>query len=121
MSSIDRALSGTALRFQLRHEIAHVKDSVLLAAHERNARTLVKEGALRVTLIAVRAGGHIAPHHADGPITVQVLEGDVTLRCGGTDYRMAPGELLVVDKGVEHDVRSDGGGTFLLTVAQPEA
>ncbi len=119
MSSIDRPLSGTALLFQLGKEITRVKETAPAAAHERSSRTLVKEGALRVTLIALRAGGHIAPHHADGPITVHVLEGDIALRAAGTDHRMAPGDLLVVDKGIEHEVRSQGGGTFLLTVVQP--
>ncbi len=119
MSSIDRPLSGTALQFHLRTEIERVKDPAAATGHERHSRTLVKEGALRVTLISLRAGGHVAPHHADGPITVQVLEGDIELGVAGSDHRLLPGDLLVVDKGIEHEVRSQDGGTFLLTVVQP--
>lgn len=121
MSSLDRSLSGDVLRFRLAEEQASVADPLLLERHGRNARTLVKAGPLRVTLVMVRPGGHIAAHRADGPITVQVLEGDVRFRAAGQEHRLNPGDLLVVEARVEHEVASDVGGTFLLTVVQPGA
>jgi quercetin dioxygenase-like cupin family protein len=120
ISSIDRPLSGTALRFSLAEERARVNDAELLQRHGRNARTLLKEGPLRVTLVMVKAGGGIAPHHADGPITVQVLDGGIRFRAAGREYGLVAGDLLVVDAGVEHSVESEQGGTFLLTVVQPK-
>ena len=119
MSSIDRPLSGDVLRFHLEEERTRVNDPLLLERHGRNARTLIKEGPLRVTLIMVRAGGRIATHRADGPITVHVLRGDIQLRVGGREHRLAAGDLLAVNAGLEHEVGSDGGGTFLLTIVQP--
>ena len=121
MSSIDRRLSGAFLRFRLQEERERVNDSALLERHGRNARTLVKEGPLRVTLVMVRAGGSLAAHRAGGPISVHVLDGDIAVRGGGQEHRLAAGDLLVVDGGQEHDVVSEGGGTFLLTVVQPAA
>ena len=97
-----------------------VNDPALLERHGRNARTLLKQGPLRVTLVMVRAGGKIAPHRADGPITVQILNGDIQFRVSGREHRLTPGDLLVVNAGVEHDVGSEGGGTFLLTLVQSE-
>lgn len=116
MSSIDRPLSGTALRFTLADERARVDEPELLKRNGRNARTLVKEGPLRVTLVMIAAGGRIAPHQADGPITVQVLDGDIRFRAAGKEHALGSGDLLVVDAGVEHAVESERGGTFLLTV-----
>ena len=121
MSSIDRPLSGDLLRFDLEEERARVFDATLLERHGRNARTLVKEGPLRVTLITVRAGGHIAPHRAEGPISVQVIHGDIAFRAEEREHRLTAGDLLVLKPGVTHEVRSDGGGTFLLTIVQPGA
>ena len=119
MSSIDRPLSGDVLRFQLEEERMRVNDPVLLERHGRNARTLLKEGPLRVTLVMVRAGGKISAHRAGGPITVHVLQGDIQFRVGGCEHRLAAGDLLAVHAGLEHEVGSEGGGTFLLTVVQP--
>lgn len=119
MSSIDRPLSGDALRFDLEEERGRVNDSALLERHGRNARTLVKDGPLRLTLVMVRKGGQIATHQADGPITVHVLDGDIRFRVAGQEHRLTPGDLLAVAAGLEHDVASDAGGTFLLTVVHP--
>ena len=118
MSSIGRPLSDDVLRFHLEEERRRVNDPALLQ-HGRSARTLVKEGPLRVILIMVRAGGNIATHRADGPITVHVLQGDLQFRVGGREHRLAAGDLLVVNAGMEHEAESDGGGTFLLTIVQP--
>ena len=119
MSSIDRPLSGDVLRFDLEDERGRVNDSALLERNGRNARTLVKDGPLRVTLVMVRKGGRIAAHRADGPITVYVLDGDIRFRVAGQEHRLTPGDLLAVAAGLEHDVASDAGGTFLLTVTHP--
>src|SRR5690606_10990920 len=64
MSSLDRTLAGADLHFDLDHEIESVRDSHAAA---RTARTLVKDGPLRVTLTVMRAGGEIAEHAAEGP------------------------------------------------------
>jgi len=119
MSSIDRPVSGDVLRFSLAEERSRAKDPAVLERQGRAARTLLKEGPLRVTLVMVGAGGIIAKHHSDGPITVQVLEGDIRFRAAGQEHRLNPGDLLAVAAGVEHDVASEGGGTFLLTLVQP--
>ena len=121
MFSIDRPLSGDVLRFDLEKQRIRVSDPVRLKRHGRNARTLLKEGPLRVTLVMVSAGGKIAAHRAGGPITAQVLKGDIEFRVGGRGHRLAAGDLLVVNAGVEHEVDSDGGGTFLLTIVEPGA
>ena len=120
MSPADRTLASDALRFRLEEEQARLNDPALLERSGRNARTLVKQGSLRVTLVRVGAGGKIAPHRAAGPITVQVLEGDIRFHAAGRDHRLAAGDLLVLDAGVEHDVNSDSGGTFLLTLLHLE-
>jgi quercetin dioxygenase-like cupin family protein len=118
MSSIDRPLSGDVLRFRLAEERDRVADAELLERHGRNARTLLKEGPLRVTLVTVAPGGRIAAHQSDGPITVHVLDGEIRFGVKGQEHRLAAGDLLAVAAGLEHDVASDAGGTFLLTVVQ---
>lgn len=119
MSSLDRPLSGDVLRFRLGEERARVNDPALLERHGRNARTLLKEGPLRVTLVTVRAGGRLDTHHSPGPITVHVLDGDILFRAAGHEHRLTSGDLLAVPAGVDHEAASDAGATFLLTVVQP--
>jgi quercetin dioxygenase-like cupin family protein len=118
MSSLDRPLSGDVLRFRLGEERDRVSEPELLQRHGRNARTLLKEGPLRVTLVTVGAGGRIDAHQAPGPITVHVLDGDILFRAAGHEHRLTSGDLLALAAGIDHEAASDGGGTFLLTVVQ---
>lgn len=117
MSSLDRPLAANALRFHLGDEHAEFIDHALLTRAGRSARTLVKDGPLRVTLVALASGGRLAPHHADGPITVHVLSGEIRFRAGEHEWQLARGDLLSLASGVEHEVESAEGGVFLLTVA----
>ena len=82
----------------------------------RRARTLVKDGPLRVTLVELDPGGTIAEHRADGPITVQPVEGRLLFTAGGREHDIGPGELLAVAAGVRHSVASPTGALFLLTL-----
>jgi len=88
LSPADRTLASDALRFRLQEEQGRLNDTALLERSGRNARTLVKQGPLWVTLVRVGAGGRITPHRAAGPITVQVLDGDIgsTRQAGTTGF-----------------------------------
>ena len=119
MSPVQRPVSGPVLAFTLADELRIVHEQ--LATASRTARTLIKNGPLRATLMGLGAGGELARHSADGPITVHVLEGAVEFEAEGRTYPLPAGSLFALDAGVVHGVRSREGGVFLLTVAAPPA
>lgn len=119
MPSIDRPLAGDVLVFDLAAERDRTADATVLERSRRNARTLIKDGPLRVTLVVLAAGGELAEHHADGPITIQVLDGAIRFSADGSDHELEAGTLLSAGPGLRHRVASEHGGVFLLTVAQP--
>jgi quercetin dioxygenase-like cupin family protein len=115
MSSMHRTIEGRVLVNHLTQDEMLI-DQALLGQHGRSARTLVKEGALRVTIIGLAAGGTMPAHSANGPISIQLLQGDVTFDVVGEQYSLSQSDLLVIAPGVEHAARSTSGATFLLTV-----
>jgi quercetin dioxygenase-like cupin family protein len=119
MSSIDRQLTGDVLVIDLDAERARTTDPAALERSGRSARTLLKGGSLTVTLVSIAAGGTIAEHQAEGTITLQPLDGSIRFMALGTEYELAPGQLLSAAPGVRHTVSSDAGGSFLLTVGKP--
>ena len=122
MSSINRPLAGKALYFRLAEgHRADLIDEDRLASAGRSARTLVKEGPLRVTLVALAAAGALAEHRADGPITVHVVSGQIRFRAGEDEWTLEPGDFLSLGAGVPHAVESAAGGVFLLTVVTTPA
>ena len=115
MSSLRRTLEGDVLVHHLKRDEQMI-DRDLLARHGRTARTLVKEGPLRLTVIALAAGGSIPSHHAEGPVTIHLLEGEVVFDVAEQPYPLASGDVLVLASGVPHSAHSSAGCVLLLTV-----
>lgn len=110
-----RTIEGEVLVNHLTHDEWMI-DQEILAKHGRTARTLVKEGPLRLTVIAIAASGNMPAHTTTGPLTIHVLEGTVTFKAADRDYPLTAGDVLVLAPGVEHSATSADGGKFLLTV-----
>jgi quercetin dioxygenase-like cupin family protein len=117
MPSIQRPLSGDILVFEIDEERERAADADVLRRSARNARTLLKMGPLRVTLVVLEAGGELAEHEAAGPITVQVVHGRIQFTAGEERHDIGPGQLLAAGPGVRHSVASAEGAAFLLTVS----
>ena len=118
MSSLKRPTTGDVLYHRLTKDQLTL-DPALLAAHGRTARTLVKEGPLRLTLMAIAKEGTLPEHRADGPVSIHVLEGEVVFSANDAEYPLAAGDVLVFASGVTHSAKSRSGCIFLLTVVHP--
>ena len=115
MSSLTRTITGDVLVQHLKQDALTI-DATIVAQHGRSARTLVKEGPLRLTIMELAPGGNLPPHDTDSPVCIHVLKGKVTFHALEREYLLSPGDLLVLAPGVLHSARSDGGVQFLLTV-----
>jgi quercetin dioxygenase-like cupin family protein len=121
MPSIQRPLSGDALLFHLDDELERTGSPGGLEEHGRTARTLAKDGALRLALVVLAPEGTLEDHHAAGPVTINPLRGDIRVSTAESQYELAAGDLLMLGAGVRHGVASSGGGAFPLTVVHPPA
>jgi len=118
MTPVHRELAGPAIVLSLADEVQRVRAQ--LASSTRSARTLLKEGPLRVVVVGLQPGGATSAHAADGPVTLQVLDGVVELEADGRTWTLAAGAMLALAPRIVHDVRSRDGGIFLLTIAGAE-
>jgi quercetin dioxygenase-like cupin family protein len=84
----------------------------------RHARALLKNGPLRLTLVVLAPGASTGEHRAEGPITIQPLEGRIRFSAGSEQRTLGPGEVLCAGPGLPHAVASEEGATFLLTIVQ---
>jgi quercetin dioxygenase-like cupin family protein len=115
MSSMNRILDADVLVHHLTQD-ERMLDPELLARHGRTARTLVKEGPLRLTMMGLAAGGALPTHSTGAHVTIHLLDGEVTFTARGREYPLTIGDVLIFAPGVEHEARSTHGGVFLLTV-----
>ena len=110
-------LTGAALAFSLSSEDAALRERASEAKSRRAAKTLVKDGPLRVTLIALAKGAALSPHQVDGVVSIQVLRGRARLSFEGTLKDLSAGGLLVLDQEVTHAAEALADCSLLVTVA----
>ena len=93
--------------------LCHVNRSNPWQQGRRNAMTLHKGPGLQVVLIAMHANTTIPSHRADGPISVQVLEGRLTFRTEAHAVPLSPGQVLTLHAGMPHAVEAIEESAFL--------
>jgi hypothetical protein len=84
-------LSGKLLQFELLDEIPALLDRARTTRTGRTAKTLVKQGPFRITIVAMRKGATMDKHHVDGPISIQVLRGRIQLGTAERTTDFGPG------------------------------
>jgi quercetin dioxygenase-like cupin family protein len=116
MSPVARPLAGPNLTFGMADQIAELRRDENYARSGRAGRTLVKAGALRLTLVVLARDVEIGTHHAETPMTLQPLEGRLRYRVGGRTFEIGRGEVLFFGPGHAQDIRGLEDTALLLTI-----
>jgi quercetin dioxygenase-like cupin family protein len=111
-----RRLSGRVLAFLLGAEDDTLREFASTATSGRAAKTLVKEGALRITLVALTNGTSLPSHHIHGPVSIQTLRGCLKIATEKTSVDLTSGGLVALNAGVDYSARAVGDTAILLTV-----
>lgn len=112
----DRMLAGPLLAVHLAEELQRLREEPTWRSGSRNAVTLVKDGALRVVLVALHGGATMDEHSARGPVTVQVLSGRLRFAAPGTSLEMVSGQIVALEPTLLHEVTAIEDSAILLTV-----
>ena len=107
--------------FDLEREIAQLHEEEAWVRTGRNSKTLVKQPDLRIVLMAMKKGGHLEKHSADARVSIHTITGHVTLRLAGQTVDLPRGQLLVLDRALEHDLDALEESAILLTLCWPHA
>jgi len=87
----------------------------------RSSETLVKYEEFRIVLVRMKPGSYMSHHRAEGPISIQVLQGKVRVHLPEDRMEdLKQGDLLTLERCLEHDVEALEESAFLLTIAWPE-
>jgi hypothetical protein len=77
---------------------------------------LVKTSAVTIVLLALHAGAVLKEHHAEGPITIAVLEGAISFKALDEERVLRRGGLLALGHAIQHEVEALEESSFVLTV-----
>ncbi|HUE97466.1 MAG TPA: cupin domain-containing protein, partial [Longimicrobiaceae bacterium] len=117
MSSLNRPLSGPLLIFNLREQLAEMRQEEGFSRGGRAGRTLTKAGRMRLVLVAMVEGNVIHTNQAESPLTIHVLEGEITFRADDSDHQMHEGEILFFGPGDAHDITAIRPSSLLITIS----
>jgi quercetin dioxygenase-like cupin family protein len=104
------------IEVDLAAELKALRASDSYQAADHAAKMIAKHPGIRVLLMALKPGGKVHEHHADGAITVQGVDGHVEFTVGGRAVALTRGRLLTVAAGVPHSVIGVEESAFLLTL-----
>ncbi len=114
-----RALDLPLMSFATEQEIAKLKASDQWRRESRAALTLVKTPGVTIVLVALHAGAVLKEHHAEGPITLAVVEGAIRFKACGEERVLRRGGLLALADAIQHEVEAIEESAFVLTVNHP--
>ena len=91
-----------------------------LPGHRRQTETLARESGVSVVLMAMEAGDALDEHAAKGAVTIHLLRGHASLAAEGSDRELRPGDLVMLQPGVRHDILAVEQSVVLLTLTGGE-
>jgi quercetin dioxygenase-like cupin family protein len=117
------ALAERVIRHNVGKEIEKLKEAPSWQRESgRSAQTLVKYNEFRIVLVRMKPGSYMSHHKAEGPISIQAIQGKMRVHLPEDRTEdLKPGDLLTLERCLEHDVEALDESAFLLTIAWPEA
>jgi quercetin dioxygenase-like cupin family protein len=112
-------ISGELLRFRLDAGERRLREQAAGSKAGRAAQTLVKEGPLRITQVALRKGTPLQSHQVAGAVSLQVRRGRLRLTLADDAVDLGPGELVALGAGVAHGALALSECALLITTAMP--
>lgn len=92
-----------------------------LPGNRRQSENIARESGVSIVMVAMESGDAIQEHAADGVVSVQVLRGHAILSTPTETVDARPGQLVLFQPGVRHDLRAEEQSVVLLTVTGGEA
>lgn len=96
--------------------IKQLKSETAWENTDRNAITVYKTNGMRIVLIALHKDAELKKHHADGIISVQVLEGEINFSTDDQSLVLKKDQMIGLHKGLPHSVKAIKESVFLLTL-----
>lgn len=80
------------------------------------SRVVVNNELLRVVLFAMDAGQELTDHSSPRAVTLQALEGAMTVGVGGTTHRVDAGDVIYLAPDERHTVLAESPARFALVM-----
>lgn len=108
--------SSAVSTFDLKNILAEIKAHEAWQKGERSAKTLIQDHRQRIALVALHGGTIVAPHQANGPISIQMIEGKMKFITPLRTVVLEGGQILTIQSKIQHSMEASEDSAFLLTL-----
>lgn len=105
-----------SMTFELAEVAREMRGEGAYSREGHTAHTLVREADLRIVLLAMNAGSVMKEHRADETASLLTLSGHVRLRFADRVADLPNGRLLMIERGLAHNVEALEESVLLLTL-----
>lgn len=117
----DRPAHDAVFHARLGEQLERLRREPAWRTGDRNAVTLFKTPAFGLVLLAMKEAARLQEHRTDGSLTIQAVSGRVRVEAAGRRLELEPGEVLVLEPGLEHALAALRESAILLTLAGPRS
>jgi len=111
----DRIIDAPVVYADIDERIDQLKDEKAWDKNDRNGITLVKNEHLTIVLTCLHADAEINDNLVDGILTIEVLEGSVSLVTEVDKYELKERSLATIRANVPHSIRAQKKSVLLIT------
>lgn len=95
---------------------ARLRAQATYLAHGQHAITLIRNAALRIVLVELRAGAELHEHHTASPISIYAVHGRVWLHVRDQEVILPAGALITLPANAPHGVVAQEDSGVLVTI-----
>ncbi len=114
-----RRIDAPVLALSIDKEVKRLKHEPEWISGRENGITLAKYPHLRAVLVALKKGTNLREHTVEGPLSLYVVSGKISLTVSGSRHSVSGRELLTLRKTVPHDIKALSDSVFLLMIMRP--
>jgi quercetin dioxygenase-like cupin family protein len=115
-----RDLAPSLEVIDLAAEAVRLRSEPQWADGDRNSKTFIKSGGLRVVMTSLRAGAALDNDQPDEAVSVDVLDGLVEITAGGASVTVRPGQLATLGGGVPWRIAAAEESVVVLSVGRDD-
>lgn len=112
-----RLMDAPVVPVDVSYYLSKIKNEPAWENSDRNAMTVYKTEGMRIVLIALHQKAVMEKHSANGIVSVQVLDGEISFTTEGNTYNLTKGQMIALHRNIDHSVTAIEESVFLLTVA----
>lgn len=102
--------------FDLKKSLEVLRGEAHEGAHGHRQMTIFHHAPVAMVLFSFEANGELADHAANGLVSIQALEGRLTVSAEEQTHELESGMMVVLQANVRHSVRAATASAMLLTV-----